>query len=1331
MCIRFILVVICAFSASLGSAIAEEPAAPAEANQPSVEEFLKLLEDLQDDPESRAAVEEVVRQRLEGAKEEATKVAPEIDTVTGKVTAAETRKNELDTQINELTTQIESAKAELEKIQASIPELTKQLEAAQQQKAGIDEKLSVYERSLELLNLLETGGAPAEKPAETPTAAPEATPAIDPADRVDFNKDIRPILANNCFACHGPDEQTRKAGFRLDTEEGATAAFANGGAPIVPGDSAASEVFKRITTSDPMDKMPPADFEKTLSEEQIALIGKWIDQGGKYEKHWAFVTPTQPELPEVAHKDWAKNEIDYFILAKLEREGLEPSPEADRRTLIRRASLDLTGLPPTPEEVEAFVADESPEAYEKLVDRLLESPHYGEQMARRWLDVARYADTNGYHIDNVRYMWRWRDWVIEAYNKNLPFDQFTIEQLAGDLLPDPSLDQLIATGFNRNHMITFEGGIIPEEYRVQYVIDRLNTTGSTWLGLTVGCAQCHDHKFDPVSMEEFYQMFAFFNSVPEKGSDGNDGNAVPRIPAPLPEQREKMAALKTDIDAVQAKMSAPIGEVDAAQAAWETETLSKLESRWTALEAETATSSGGATLKKRVDRSILVEGENPATDVYEIVAHTTLTGMTAIRIDALTDESMVDGKLGRSNNGNFVLTSFEAEISPADNAELKQPVKFVTAVADYAQKDFNPALTIDGNAETGWAVDGGSSEDRAIVFVAERPFGFDVGTRIRIVIRHESKFANHAMGSFKVSATADPAMAPAEFGPWYVNGPYIADDGKQAYTTAYGPEEGVDLAATYEDHRAKWVLQPHLTDGAVQELTGEICATYFYRTITSPSEREITLALGSNDANKLWLNGEVVHDNDVQRGVAADQDMVTVKLKPGENQLLMKVVNYGNAYAYYFRRADEVVGDVPMEVERALSIPADTRNETQIASLREYYRSRNWPDWEPLSTELASLEEERKVLEAEIPTTMVMAEMEAPRETFILARGQYDQPTDKVTAAVPAALPPLPEGAPNNRLGFAQWLVDPSHPLTSRVVVNRYWMHYFGLGLVRTAEDFGIQGEWPTHPDLLDWLATEFIASGWDIKAMQKKIVLSATYRQVSKYRDELLERDPENRLLAKGPRFRMDAEMVRDNALAISGLLVEDIGGPSVKPYQPEGLWKEVSYGGTEFTGQIFEQDTGENLYRRSMYTFWKRQSPPPGMLIFDAPNREVCTVRRARTNTPLQALALMNDTQYVEAARVLAERMMKEAGPEPMDRVMYAFELATAREPKPEECSVLVETFNAQVEAYRQNREAASALLAVGEHPRDESLDVPELAAWSTIASIILNLDETVTKS
>ncbi|MCC6490277.1 MAG: DUF1553 domain-containing protein [Candidatus Hydrogenedentes bacterium] len=851
------------------------------------------------------------------------------------------------------------------------------------------------------------------------------------------------------------------------------------------------------------------------------------------------------------------------------------------------------------------------------------------------------------------------------------------------------------------------------------------------MGLTIGCAQCHDHKFDPISNKNFYEMFAFFNTVNESGSDGREGNAVPLIKAPLPEQQQRMDELQGAINAVLAKMSAPVSDLDAAQAAWELETLGRVQARWTVLQPESATSTGGATLKTREDRSVWVEGTNPDKDTYEVTANTNVTGITAIRIEALEDDALSEGGPGRSDNGNFVLSEFEAEISPSDNPELKQKVTFSTAAADFAQANLDAVKTIDGNAETGWGVQGGDKGGHALILVPDRPIGFDVGTRIQMRLRHESQFAQHALGNFRISVTSEPTMAPSSLGPWYVSGPFIAADGKAAYETAFDPEKGVDLAATYDDQRAKWVQQVQPTDGTVQELSGNVAATYFYRSIAAPSARTMTLSLGSNDAIKVWLNDQVVHDKNVQRGVKPDEDKVSVQLNAGENRLLVKVVNYGNAYAYYFRRADEEVGDLPLKVERALTTPASTRNEKHVAAIRDYYRSKNWPDWAPLSTELASLREKERALDAEIPTTMIMQEMAEPRETFVLARGQYDQPKDKVAAAVPAALPPLPAGAPANRLGFAQWLVDPSNPLTSRVAVNRFWMHYFGTGIVKTAEDFGVQGEWPTHPELLDWMATEFIRTGWDIKAMQRMIVTSATYRQESKVQPDLYEKDPENRLLARGPRFRMDGEMVRDNALAISGLLVNTIGGPSVKPYQPAGLWEEVSYGGTEFTGQVFEQDHGEALYRRSMYTFWKRQSPPPGMLIFDAPNREICTARRARTNTPLQALALLNDTQFVEASRVLAERMLKEAGPEPESRVAYAFELATARKPKPEECAILTQMFNEQVAAYRQDQEAAKALLSVGERPCDASLDAPELAAWSTVASVILNLDETLTKS
>lgn len=786
---------------------------------------------------------------------------------------------------------------------------------------------------------------------------PFATPAFagPPPTPIDFDRQVRPILSNNCFQCHGPDEEVRQAGLRLDLRAEALEPGDSGKAAIVPEKPDESPLVKRIYSPDKKRVMPPPKSNKALTEAEKGVLREWIAQGAKYQTHWSFSPPKGPAVPAVKGEAWVRTPVDRFILARLESEGLRPSPEADRATLIRRLTLDLTGLPPTPSEVDAFLNDRSSDAYPKVVERLLGSPHYGERMALDWLDASRFADTHGFHIDSARDMTRWREWVIEAFNHNMPFDQFTTEQIAGDLLPDATLSQKIASGFNRNHMITYEGGAIPEEYLTAYIVDRVNTTGTVWLGLTVGCTQCHDHKFDPMTQKEFYQLYAFFNNVPEQGLDGRNGNASPAIPVPSAEQRQTLERLAANIRELEPKLK--------------------------------------------------------------------------------------------------------------DEASAKEP-----------------------------------------------------------------------------------------------------------------------------------------------------------------------------------------------------------KLKD------------------------------------------------RIAALRK----------------------EEADFRKKIPTAMVMEELPKPRETFMLIRGQYDKHGEKVSAGVPAFLPPLPKGAPVNRLGLARWLVDPGHPLVGRVTVNRFWQSFLGTGIVKTAEDFGSQGEQPSHPELLDWLAVEFMSArpgekrAWDVKALVRLLVTSATYRQASAVTAEVLAKDPENRLLARGPRVRLQAEFIRDQALAISGLLDGRIGGTSVSPYQPAGLWEELMSraDGANFTAQTYVQSHGNDLYRRTMYTFWKRSSPPPSLITFDAPDRETCTVRRARTNTPLQALVLLNDPTYVEASRKLAERMMTEGGATPEARITFAFRLATARPPKPDELRVLKTVLDGELAVYRKNQAAAIKLLAVGESPRNAKLDPAELAAWSTVAGVILNLDETVTK-
>jgi len=1032
------------------------------------------------------------------------------------------------------------------------------------------------------------------------------------AEPIHFNRDIAPILSNNCFNCHGPDKNKRKADLRLDTKAGLFGKLEEG-IPVIPGDLANSMMVQRITSKDPDEMMPPPKATKRLSPAQVETLKRWVAGGAQWEPHWSFIAPQRPAVPDfgelsraaVKNAGWVRNPIDAFILARLEQEGLAPSKEADKTTLIRRVTLDLTGLPPTPAEVDDFLADTRPDAYERVVDRLLANPHYGERMALDWLDAARYADTHGYHIDAGRDQTRWRQWVIDAFNRNEPFDQFAIEQLAGDLLPNATTEQKIATGFVRNNMVNFEGGAIPEEYRTAYVIDRVNTTGTVFLGLTVGCTQCHDHKFDPITQKEFYQLFAYFNNVPENGLDGSKGNAAPVLAAATPDQQKRLDELASAQKAVERQLDAPVAGVDAAQAEWERSAPTESQPAWSALEASAMKSAGGASFAQQDDKSILVTGPNPPTDTYTIVAPVELEKVTAIRVEALTEPHLAANGPGRSENGNAVLTGLK--VAAGDKAGA--PVKMRTASADFTQQGFAVGTVIAARpaanqAKAGWALYPEVGKQHEAVFEFEQPLKTAGGARISVTLEFKSPYAQHQFGKFRLSVTDAPAPA-------------------------------------------------------------------------------------------------------------------------GEK--------------------------MPTEVARALSVAAADRTDAQRAAVRAYYRENVSPVTRDVRQQLATLKKEQKEIEASVPNTMVMAEMDKPRDTFVLMRGQYDKPGERVTAGVPAFLPPLsvPDGVRNDRLALARWIVAPNQPLTARVIVNRYWQSFFGTGIVKTVEDFGTQGEQPSHPELLDWLAVEFsegsgrwsVASGqnttysqatsWDVKKIVRLMVTSAAYRQSSSITEEKLAADPENRLLSRGPRFRLPAEFIRDQALAAAGLLDDRIGGASVSPYQPPGLWEELMSrsDGRNWTAQVYQQSHGKDLYRRTMYTFWKRTSPPPSLSTFDAPDREVCTVRRARTNTPLQALVLMNDPTYVEASRKLAERMMHEAQT-PEDRITCAFRFMLARKPSEDETGVLKAVYERQAARYRDDKPAAEKLLSVGESPRDASLDVAELAAWANVASVILNLDEAVTR-
>ena len=1048
-----------------------------------------------------------------------------------------------------------------------------------------------------------------------------------PGATVQYNRDIRPILSARCYTCHGPDAAKRQSKLRLDMEAIAKSDL-GGHFAIVPGDPAASELLRRVTSNDNARRMPPAySGAARLSDREINLLTRWIEQGAPWQKHWSFIPPVRPPLPEIGDRKWPKNPIDSFVLAKLEAEGLKPSPEADKRTLLRRVSFDLTGLPPTPTEVENFLQDTSPAAYETVVDRMLASPHYGERMAMRWLDAARYADTNGYQTDAERHMWRWRDWVIEAFNRNLSYDRFTMEQIAGDLLPGATRDQIIATGFNRNHRGNGEGGIIPEEYAVEYVMDRVDTTSTVFLGVTLGCARCHNHKFDPFTQEDFYRMFAYFDRVPERGNAFKYGNSPPTISAPTPQQEARLQALETKLKTAEQHAASLEPQVAGAQHAWEASLANQPEFDWAPPRAA--------------------------------AVHLSLDG--SLNGEITPDPPRAEKYLYLMENG-----PVQKEVLFTGQAQWKD------GAAQYAAGPVGQAGDFDGKRY----VDVGNVGN----------FGF--------------------YDSFTLSAWINPASATGVI-----------------VSRALEESEGKGFALLLKDgHLAANLIQRWLDDGV--RLESEIVVPlngWSHVTLSYDGSR---LASGI----RLYLNGESlklnVHSDYMNQPFDVKQPLrIGGGLGPA-NRFRGQIAEV-RVYRAEVTTEEAAMLALPERIKTLAQIPVARRTPAQAAKLRgcflDLYAS---GALRAAHKEVRDLRDERARLIDNLPTVMVMQDAPAPRETHLLVRGMYDRPGKKVNPGVPAALPPLPPGVPDNRLGLAKWMVDPANPLTARVAVNRFWQNAFGVGLVKTVEDFGSQGEWPSHPELLDWLATEFMRTGWNMKAIQKTIVMSATYRQASRVTPELLQKDPDNRLLARGPRLRLPAEAVRDQALAISGLLVDKIGGPSVKPYQPAGLWKELS------GGDDYKPDTGEGLYRRSLYTYWRRTAPPPMMMNFDAAGREVCVVRELRTNTPLQALNLMNDVTYLEAARKMAERMMREGGSTPASRIGYGFELATARKPDSRESEVLLSSFSYYRDVFQNRPADAAKFLAQGEAARDERLGVRELAAYSVVASLILNLDAAVTK-
>jgi Protein of unknown function (DUF1553)/Protein of unknown function (DUF1549)/Concanavalin A-like lectin/glucanases superfamily/Planctomycete cytochrome C len=1063
--------------------------------------------------------------------------------------------------------------------------------------------------------------------------------------RIDFGRDIRPILSDKCFACHGPDALNNKSPLRFDTEAHAFADLGGGRRAIVRGHPEQSELVRRITAEDESLRMPPVYSTHKLTKPEIERLTLWVSQGAEWQQHWAFKAPVRPLLPVVKNRAWPRNGIDSFVLARLEQESLKPAAEAGRATLIRRVSFDLTGLPPTPKEIDAFLSDPSPKAYEKVVDRLLASPRYGERMAYRWLDAARYADTNGYQLDGEREMWRWRDWVIEAFNRNQPFDQFVIEQLAGDLLPNPTLEQRMATAFNRNHRGNSEDGLVPEEFAVEYVVDRVDTVSTVFLGLTMGCTRCHNHKYDPFTQKEYYQLYAYFNSLPEDGRFSNFGNSRPWMPAPTRVQQQQLRSLDTKIVLAKRRLAASLREAVPAQRRWE----------------------------KSLDGS---QGRQwfPADD---LVLHHALDERAALFVDETIQPPPSE-------------EPSEADARPKKE-EKKVEIGFKDGVAQYAASPLGRGAAFDGKL---W-------------FDAGKAASFDYRDRV-----HDFKHR------FAISAWFYPE---SENGGALVT--RMADDVSEQENNL---PKGRGYGVFFVNGKVHFNLVGVWADDSFRVETENKLPIRTWHHVLATFD-----SLQPYDKVQIYVNGQKqalkVNNNRLFRQFANSDAHLRLGGGGGTQWNFNGLLDEVRIYNALPSAEQIAILSCPDSLSQIAAIPAQMRSEGQRLKLQNaFLEEAASMTARSARRALRELQRQKAALEASIVTLMVMQELPEPRPAFVLKRGAYDAKGENVERGVPAVLPALPKAWPRDRLGLARWLVSAENPLTARVTVNRFWQMFFNHGLVKTSEDFGAQGEAPSHPELLDWLAVEFQRNGWNVKALFKTIVTSSTYRQSSRLSPELLQRDPENRLLARGPRVRLPAEMIRDQALFAAGLLVEELGGPSVRPYQPEGLYKDLL-----FSNMVkYAQDKSQGLWRRSLYTFWKRTVNPPAMNVFDASSREVCTVRETRTNTPLQALNLMNDTTYVEAARMMAQRMLSEGGARPEDRIALGLRLAAGRQPDEDEMQLLLGNLQSQLEYFHGHPQEAAHLLAVGVKPGDPKLQAEELAAYAVIASLILNLDEVITK-
>ncbi len=1023
-------------------------------------------------------------------------------------------------------------------------------------------------------------------------------PWLSANEPIRFDRDIRPILSDKCFHCHGPDSENRAADLRLDLESTAKEWA------IEAGHADDSLVIERVFSDDEDLRMPPPESNKTLSEQERDLLRRWIDQGAAWTTHWSFTPPQTPE-PPAPSEPWRTNAIDDFVLRGLRSAGLQPSPPAQRTTLIRRLPFDLTGLPPTLDEIENYLSDSSPRAYERVVDRLLASQHFGERMAIPWLDAARYGDTSVYHADGPRDMWAWRDAVVRSYNENMPFDQFSIAQLAGDLLPDASLHEQILAGFNRNNGTTDEGGAIAEEYRVEYAVDRVKTTSTVWLGLTMECAQCHDHKYDPISQEDYYRFYAFFNRSADKGMQTRKGNAEPLLSIPDPDRKRRLPG-------VQQQLKTTREELKQLKAQAEPEFLTWLDNQ---------------------------QATTPAIDFLQ---------------EAMLDVRLTEGQ-GRKISDTLC----------GNQGKLVGKVEWVTTPFDHG-------LRFSGNNY----VDLGSTGD------FERDDSFSYG------------------GWVKPTQGIGAMLARMDDGNSYRGYDlYVGTNGVSVHVIHRWPDNAIKVTTDKKLKKDQWY---------------HIFATYD----------------GSSQAAgiKIFVNGESwdwhIEQDGLTDSIRTDKTLLIGSRHPGSR--LRGEVDCVSVFPRQLT-SDEVQQLAQVDpIQSLLALPTAQRSEAQTETLRDHFLAAENPAYAELKHQLDSLEKQVTALQEPLTTVMIMGDMSSPRDTFILNRGAYDAPTEhKVEPGVPSVLPPLPDDAPQNRLGLARWLFDPDHPLTTRVAINRYWQRFMGRGLVATPEDFGAQGQFPSHPELLDWLANDF-RHDWNVKRAIKQIVMSSTYRQSSRADVDAYRQDPANEWLARGPRFRLQAEFVRDMALSLGGLLNRDVGGPGVKPYQPPGLWVEVGLSGKP----AFVQDHGTKLYRRSLYTYWKRSAPPPAMQIFDAPTREKCTIRRPRTNTPLQALVVLNDPQFVEAARKFAARLLSSSVESDFQRMVTGFRMAAARLPKDSEVQLLLDVLQQATEKYTQHPEMAEQLLQTGESARPTDLDPAAHAAWTVVASTLMNLDETLTR-